>query len=106
MSNLQDLKMDWEQATFGGQVASLGKFLVFGFCGINHAWSYLFWFRMSKSKSCLISFPSKVIHKMLGKIMKINIPASTNIGGGLYLGEAMCMVVNPGTEIGQNSIVS
>lgn len=105
-SNIRALRMDWEQATRGGQIGSWPKYLIFGFLGLNHGWSFVFWLRMAQSSNPLVSIPSKVIHKIFGKILNIAISSHTKIGGGLHLGDAMCMVVNPNTKIGCNCHLS
>lgn len=105
-SNINKLRKDWIQATKGGILASWFKFLVYSFLGFKHNWSFLFWLRMAQSECFFVRMPSKVMLKFYGKILNIAISSKTKIGGGLHLGDAMCIVINPDTVIGENCHVS
>ena len=63
--------------------------------------SLLFWFRMSQYKGLL--FPlCKVLYKGISRRRNVQIPTVVRVGYGLYLGHAICMVINEGTIIGNN----
>lgn len=70
----------------------------------SHTW--IFWFRIS-------SFPNKIIASLAKRRLShysvkygIDIPYNTKIGGGLYLGHGMNIVINDGTIIGKNANIS
>lgn len=105
-SCMNNLRMDWEQATRGGEIASWVKFLIFAFLGFNVGWAFLFWFRMAQSSYLMVALPARIIHKFYVIITKMAISYHTQIGGGLHLGDGMCIVVNPKTKIGKNCHLS
>lgn len=105
-SPLQLLYQDYLQNTQGGKVTSWRRFLVLAFLGFKQIYSFLFWFRLSKCKNPFIAWPARLLHKLFSKILNIAISYHTEIGGGLHLGDGMCMVVNPKTKIGRNCHLS
>ena len=61
----------------------------------------LFWLRLSQYKGWL--FPiCRFMYARVSRKHQIQIPASTKIGYGFYIGHSICMVVNRGTIIGNN----
>lgn len=56
--------------------------------------------QMSRSK------PMRLVYKALFKLLRdrrfIELSADCRIGGGLYLGHAYCITINPNTRIGRN----
>lgn len=63
--------------------------------------SFLFWFRMSSYKGLLYPF-CKFMYKRAARKANIDIPSTTKIGYGIYIGHGICIVVNGGTIIGNN----
>lgn len=63
--------------------------------------SLLFWFRMSQYHGCFYQ-PCKIIYKIIARKRNVQIPTFVKVGYGLYLGHAICMVINEGTVIGNN----
>lgn len=63
--------------------------------------SILFWLRLSQYKGWLWPF-CRVTYEYVSRKAQIQIPASTKIGYGFYIGHNICMVVNGGTVIGNN----
>lgn len=105
-TNIERLKKDWIQATQGGKSASWCKFLFYAFIGFQQGWSFLFWFRLAQSKCFFVRIPSMILLKLYSKILNIAISSRTEIGGGLHLGDGMCIVINPKTKIGENCHIS
>ena len=63
--------------------------------------SILFWLRLSQYKGWLWPV-CRVMYKRASRKAHVQIPASTRIGYGFYIGHNICMVVNGGTVIGNN----
>lgn len=61
----------------------------------------LFWFRMCQYHGSLYYF-FKVIYKYTSRKRNIILPTQVKVGFGLYLGHAICMVINEETIIGNN----
>lgn len=72
-----------------------------GIWGNNRGYKFLFWFRLSQSKSFL-NFFARHIYKHFSNKYCIDIPLSVQCGYGLYLGHGMCIVINGSTIIGNN----
>lgn len=72
----------------------------------NRSFCYSFWFRLSKNDNIIIRPIAKVMHYRLTKKYGIQIPSSTDIGYGLYIGHGMSLVLNPTTKIGNNCNLS
>ena len=62
---------------------------------------FQFWFRKSSERSVMGIF-SKVIFKCLQAFRCNEIPSTTKIGGGLYLGHAYAITINKKVIIGRN----
>jgi len=63
--------------------------------------STLFWLRLNQYRGWLEPICRKM-YAYVSRKSQIQIPASTKIGYGLYIGHSMCMVVDGGTVIGNN----
>ena len=63
--------------------------------------TWLFWFRCAKYKSWWQPFAKRMFRKMSLRYL-IDVPLSTEIGYGLYIGHPRCIVINSGTKIGNN----
>lgn len=63
--------------------------------------SILFWLRLSQYKGWLWPF-CRVMYEFVSRKAQVQIPASTKIGYGFYIGHNICMVVNGRTIIGNN----
>ena len=63
--------------------------------------SVLFWLRLSQHKGLIYPF-TRIMYKRASRKAQIDIPISTRIGYGLYIGHATCMVINKNTIIGNN----
>lgn len=61
----------------------------------------LFWLRLSQYKGFMYPV-CRFMYERVSRKAHIQIPPSTKIGYGLYLGHNICMVVNGGTVIGNN----
>ena len=61
----------------------------------------LFWLRLSQYEGWLWPV-CRMIYGHVSRKVQIQIPSSTKIGYGFYIGHNMCMVVNGGTIIGNN----
>ena len=63
--------------------------------------SILFWLRLSQYKGWLWPV-CRVMYERASRKAQVQIPVSTKIGYGFYIGHNICMVVNGGTIIGNN----
>ncbi len=71
----------------------------------NHAFKFIFWMRMCKSKN--IFFPlSRMMYSYYRDKYGLQIPYITQIGHGLYLGHGLNVVVNSSAVIGNNCNLS
>lgn len=74
--------------------------------GINHAFSFQFWFRLSQQTTGLMHWLSYCFYSHYCKKYCIYMPLSVKVGYGLYMGHCMCMVIGPSTAIGDNCNLS
>lgn len=84
-----------------GKVGSLFK-MIFSF---NSSFKYCFWLRLA-SYNGLFKLLCKIRLKMLSIKFGVQIPSTTKIGYGLYIGHAMGIVINPTSIIGNNVSIS
>lgn len=63
--------------------------------------TFLFWLRLSQYKGILY-LPCLYMYKRASRRAQVQISPLTKIGYGFYIGHGICMVVNPGTIIGNN----
>ena len=63
---------------------------------------YLYWFRKCQSSSGLLKFFSKLRLRVLSKKSFIQIPSTTQIGEGFYIGHSGRVIINPRAIIGKN----
>ncbi len=106
------IKSDYYRyAPFDGQSGTMARAMVFAkmlataFLAKEQGFTYSFWFRLASQPNLLRSF-ARLKKWRLGKLYGIQIPNSTRIGYGLYLGHAVGMVVNGHTTIGNNCNLS
>jgi serine O-acetyltransferase len=69
--------------------------------GVNHCFRYSFWLRLSKQRGG-VGLLARQLHKHYSIKYGIQIPASTKIGYGFYIGHAVGIVINGRTQIGNN----
>lgn len=86
-----------------GRKTSIGRILISTLVKTHFA--TLFWMRLSNYKGWLY-FPCRLMYKMVCMINQIDIPPTTKIGYGFYIGHGVCIVVNSGTVIGNNVNIS
>ncbi len=67
----------------------------------NHSFVYTFWFRLCKVKGFLYPF-SRYKHWRLSKKYGIQIPVTTQIGYGFYIGHGVGLIINSLAVIGNN----
>lgn len=72
---------------------------------LRHPFLFSIWFRLCAYKGILY-YPFYIMFKMCSKCSKIQIPAATKAGYGLYWGHRICMVINGGNIIGNNVSLS
>lgn len=73
--------------------------------GRNHCFNYGFWLRLASRKNVL--FPlALLMHKRLTTKYGIQIPRACKIGYGLYIAHGISIVINKGTVIGNNVVIS
>ncbi len=69
------------------------------------AFGILFWMRLAAIKGILY-WPAKIIHRRYSKKYGFQIFPSMKVGYGLCLSHGICIIVNPGTIIGNNCNIS
>lgn len=67
----------------------------------NHCFRYNFWLRLSAHKGVFYPFCKWMLHRCSLKY-GLDIPSSTTIGYGLYIGHGYGIIVNPTAIIGNN----
>ena len=72
-----------------------------GIFGRNHCFRYSFWLRLA-STSNFITPLAMFMHKHYSVKYGLDIPRTTKIGYGLYIGHGLGAVINPLTIIGNN----
>ena len=71
----------------------------------NHCFTYSFYMRLASRPNPFRLF-AKVKWRRMSRKYGIQIPPSTNIGEGFYIGHGVGIVVNHGTVIGKNCSIS
>lgn len=85
-----------------GGVKNILLYLLFG---RNHCFNYCFWLRLASRKNFL--FPlALLMHKHMTRKYGVQIPRTTQIGYGFYIGHGIGIVINGGTKIGNNVNIS
>lgn len=102
MKPLELVKSDLYRHT--GKVTNL--LIIKNLLNNNRSFKYTFWLRLSKSDNLLIRTVSKFMHRHLSIKYQIQIPASTKIGPGLYLGHSSSVMINSTAVIGRNCNLS
>lgn len=69
---------------------------------LNRGFKYTFWLRLCYSDLIIIKYIARVIHWHLSRKYLIQIPHTTKIGYGLYLGHHMCVIINATAILGNN----
>lgn len=65
----------------------------------------LFWLRLAQYRGWLYPL-CRIMYALVSRKAQVQIPPSTKIGFGFYIGHEICMVVNGGTVIGNNVNIS
>lgn len=68
----------------------------------NKSFKYSFWLRLARHHNGLVRSIAKLMHRHLSGKYLLEIPVSTEIGYGLYIGHHMCVVINETAKIGNN----
>jgi serine O-acetyltransferase len=68
----------------------------------NKSFKYSFWLRLARHQNWLVRTIAKFFHRHLSGKYLLEIPVSTDIGYGLYIGHHMCVVINETAKIGNN----
>jgi len=68
--------------------------------------SIMIWFRLCKHTHGFAYLFARVMFKWVSMVCKIDLPLTTRIGYGFYLGHQICIIVKGGTIIGNNVSVS
>lgn len=76
-----------------------------GIFGRNRCFKYSFWLRLA-STSNFITPLAKFMHNHYSVKYGLDIPRTTKIGYGLYIGHGLGAVINPLTKIGNNCNIS
>lgn len=101
---LQYIHSDYQRYT-GNSGGGVRNILLYLLTGRNHCFNYCFWLRLASKKSIL--FPlARYMHGRLTTKYGIQIPRTTKIGYGFYIGHGIGIVINGGTIIGNNVNIS
>lgn len=97
------IQSDYQRYTGNrGGVKTIIAYLLFG---RNHCFNYSFWLRLASQKNFF--FPLAIImHRRLTTKYGIQIPRTTKIGYGFYIGHGIGIVINGKTVIGNNVNIS
>lgn len=90
---------------YSGKVLSPIKLSTKAIFGTNHCFRYSFWMRMASQKGIKGLFARR-LHRHYTIKYGIQIPHTTKIGYGFYIGHGVGIVINGGTTIGNNVNVS
>lgn len=97
------IKSDYQR--YKGVLGGGKDILLYLLFGRNHCFNYCFWLRLASRKNIL--FPLAILmHKHLTNKYGIQIPRTTKIGYGFYIGHGIGIVINGGTVIGNNVNIS
>ena len=86
---------------YKGHSAGVGAVVCYLLFGRNHCFNYSFWLRLSSTMNLFYPL-ARLMHKRLSVKYGIQIPRTTRIGYGLYIGHGIGIVVNGKTVIGNN----
>lgn len=90
---------------YKGKQGGVIDVILYLFFGHNHCFNFSFWFRLASRKNVL--FPIAIqMYRYLSNKYSIQIPSTTKIGYGLYIGHGIGIVINGGTIIGNNVNIS
>lgn len=88
-----------------GKISSWYKILFIALFSTNHCFRYLFWYRLTQLNGIICKI-ARVMHYHYSIKYGIQIPRSTKIGYGFYIGHGVGIVINQGTVIGNNVNIS
>ena len=72
----------------------------------SRGFRYSFWLRLCSSENYIVRIIARYKHRKYGWKFGIDIPHTTKIGKGLYLGHGIGVVINHTTTIGPNCNIS
>lgn len=72
----------------------------------NHRAAYSFWLRMYNVNYLLVKILAKIYYRHISRKFGLQIPPSTKIEEGLYIGHGIGIVINGKTKIGKNCNIS
>lgn len=88
----------------GGNNSLTIKIILLALIARNHCFTYIFWMRLAKARKP-ISLIARSKLRRLQKKYGIQIPYTTQIGYGFYIGHGVGIVVNGRTKIGNNATI-
>jgi serine O-acetyltransferase len=88
-----------------GKTSSTLRIFINGIFAINHCFAYTFWFRLAKVRGAGYLL-AKFMHRRLSRKYGIQIPLSTRIGYGFYIGHGVGLIINATSRLGNNVNVS
>lgn len=98
------MKADYRRYVNGNQIGS--KFLRFmKIYYLERGFRYTVWLRLASISGILGIVPKLVLHHLQSKF-GIQIHSCTKIGGGLYIGHGVGIIIHPKTIIGENVNIS
>lgn len=94
---------DYQRYT--GRRSSCLKVILVALFTRYHCFTYSFWFRLASHKNFFYPL-ARIMHFRLSRKYGIQIPITTKIGYGFYIGHGVGIVINGATVIGDNCNVS
>ena len=82
------------------------KCILYLLFGRNHCFNYSFWLRLASRKNHFLFPLALFMHKRMTVKYGIQIPRTTRIGYGFYIGHGIGIVINGSTLIGNNVNIS
>lgn len=99
------IRSDYHRYYGGGYNTKAIKIIATALTARNHCFTYSFWLRLSKKRNPFYII-ARLKHRRLSKKYGLQIPRTTKIGYGLYIGHGIGIVINPHTVIGNNVNIS
>lgn len=99
------IRSDYHRYYGKGYNTSLLKIILTALTDRNHCFAYSFWLRLCMRKNPFYII-ARLKHYRLSRLYCVQIPPTTKIGYGLFIGHGIGIVINPDTKIGNNCNIS
>lgn len=98
---------DWQRYLSHREAHGGGKTMIINALIIrNHRAAFSFWLRMCNCNNFIINNVARLYHRHISRKFGLQIPPTTEIGEGLYIGHGIGIVINGKAKIGKNCNIS